>query len=329
MTREEAVAITRQNTGKHFLDSGGAYGRAWQTPPDAEDQPLIYTGEDCSDVGVSTTQLLEDMFEINHVLTNVFEMWIETNEEACKNKGWRELLEEFLGLFGYDLKIHNNTYNWESDLYQDLVYMVFSVDDEAYNWTYNNNNDTFKDLKLKNFGQLWRLWLALEVDGDEREVIEDYIDSPGEYHTELPSRITVIQSHNGCDIRGGYSDPVIGNFEICEGILPDYLVEWYFEGTHGEGHLEPDGSPADLSAELAEKLNNSGEFGYGYSQNPTCHMLDRFTQVGAQDDDGKMRPVFENIERDGKFSHRRWLMVDTKNPECFVYAVPARPYSGE
>ena len=27
-----ALEITRENTGKHFLDSGGASGRHWQQP---------------------------------------------------------------------------------------------------------------------------------------------------------------------------------------------------------------------------------------------------------------------------------------------------------
>lgn len=162
VTAHKLADMFTENTGSSMLDSGGAYGRAWErnqgmTVGDFLARPAVTVDAD-GDITV-------DMFNfLNERLTYAPDMdaqWQAFDAER-PNLSWGESLDEWLNLLGVpaaddegfysDARWDFNTYNFESYL-----------------------NGTFQGVKFVLGGTEY---LALQV-------------------------------HGGCDVRGGYTKPVI------------------------------------------------------------------------------------------------------------------------
>lgn len=176
-----------ENTGRHFLDSGGAYGRAWErNRAAAGNNPVEYfrnrpeiwqgwRGEEWATVDVF--HYLAERLEYSPKLTRAFRMFVYANPKrylnagsedmetflaAGESRGWFDLSGDHFG--GY-------TYNHENALSQDIVYQTFTVNDE-------------------NPFDLWGEFVAISI-------------------------------HGGCDARGGFTDWRI--FEIATYESTDFL----------------------------------------------------------------------------------------------------------
>mgnify|MGYP000358963308 FL=1 len=128
MNIKTVLNYTRQNTGKHFLDSGGAYGRVYDTT--AELNNICYY-DSCGTPCISLTRWLADYAEIHH-LHQAFYKWARGNDLP-----WFEAGQEYMTNKGYQLAARDNTYNNETDFDQCFVYEVWvpeynSVDDWLY-----------------------------------------------------------------------------------------------------------------------------------------------------------------------------------------------------
>ena len=81
------------------------------------------------------------------------------------------------------------------------------------------------------------------------------------FYADCDSVLIVLYIHTGADIRGGYSKPLLGNFELSDYCMPFELsLDWYLEPLDGE----------ELPL-WAESLNDSGELSCGYSSHPISH----------------------------------------------------------
>lgn len=138
-TKELIFSMLMENTGSHFLDSGGAYGRAWErnegkTIEDFEREPeerIVWTGN-----------YLERSVSVFHYISQLETDAIcdEFNTMPCLDweadgdvYGVSETQWNWLNNLG-DVKLTQgfNTYNGDSDLSQILQGSWLTINDEQY-----------------------------------------------------------------------------------------------------------------------------------------------------------------------------------------------------
>jgi len=169
-----------ESTGTNILDSGGAYGRQWQSNRVIVDfreleacqteihAPRYYTSHEGKRFKRSAEILI--YYNIFHYLTNFLEIdddCVKLNKafmdyaerEENKNVGWLVLMEEFAEkeaqYYGFTYGASWNSYNWENLLNQVIQGVTLHKNGDEYN----------------------AYW--------------------------------ILQIHNGCDVRGGYTKPRI------------------------------------------------------------------------------------------------------------------------
>lgn len=194
-TRNKLVEMLTENTGRHILDSGGAYGRAWE-----KNQGL--TLEACLARPTATWErdwyTTVDLFHHLDGLvyyTRPAELLdkVYANYSAQSTDGHLADIEAFVELIGGELGRGDNSYNRDGDpLSQTIQYQT------AY----------FESVTLANLPMNTGLTLD-----EELELINSI---------EGGAELVFLQIHGGCDIRGGYTRPVV--FEYDEGLeySPDY-----------------------------------------------------------------------------------------------------------
>ena len=129
-TREVIAEMLTENTGRHILDSGGAYGRHWEqnagrTLAEWDAQPRAWG--DRWGVTLSVYHYLSERLEYAPLLDKQFRAFCEANPDD----GWLALAEEFAT--EKDDSAHTwNTYNGEDSLAQTLQGVTFSDGGEVF-----------------------------------------------------------------------------------------------------------------------------------------------------------------------------------------------------
>ena len=157
--------MLKEPTGRHFLDSGSAYGRKWEKNQHRrfEEEPAYRLFIAADDTGKPEEIFV--LYDLYHYLIRYLSLDDSTdqlnrcfrrfsNTRPMKDESWLTCMEAFLKTklkVGYSI---NNTYNYSNVLSQVIQYAMFG-------------------------------W------GKE---LSDYI---------------ILQIHNGCDVRGGYTDPCV------------------------------------------------------------------------------------------------------------------------
>lgn len=160
--------FTRQDTGKHFLDSGDHYGRVYDSP--VQENPVAFQDQWEAPATISLTHWIEKNFEENDYHAPFYEWAIE------RDGNWFELAPEFMeeqGFEGYVCVSRDNVYNGANDFDQVFVWEVYAP----------RHLDSVR-----------------QSDNGEYFMYDWYWSSE-----EL---VTVIYAHTGCDVRGGYSSPM-------------------------------------------------------------------------------------------------------------------------
>jgi len=130
--KEYILEQLTENTGTHFLDSGGENGRAWQRNKgkdlEAEPEYIIETGDNETIVMFSTFHYLNERLETDE-FTEMVNGIIEENDLHWVQEVAKELQE-----MGYEVDEINtvNTYNHSAPVTQDFLYIPFEVDRETY-----------------------------------------------------------------------------------------------------------------------------------------------------------------------------------------------------
>jgi len=134
--------LTRQNTGTHFLDSGGENGRHWQQ---GEAPTELFSTIDAN-VGsdsmwgcmINTGEFLDERLEILEELNGEFDRFSELEEN--EKSSWFELVEAFKERKGWASLVRDNTCNGETDLSQEFIFEVFATDgDDTKDWIYEGD----------------------------------------------------------------------------------------------------------------------------------------------------------------------------------------------
>lgn len=151
-----------ENTGRSMLDSGGAYGRAWErnqglTASDFLARPAVTVDAD-GEITVDMFNYLNDRLVF---APDMHTAWVAFDSER-PNMSWGESLDEWLDSLGVESEGAEGFYSdarWDFNTYNFDTYL----------------NGTFQGVKFV-------------FDGVE------YL---------------ALQVHGGCDVRGGYTAPVI------------------------------------------------------------------------------------------------------------------------
>jgi hypothetical protein len=198
-TTEQIIErMLTENTGRHFLDSGGAYGRNWERNQgrDFESEPVVGFGgfghgED-ADVWpvLSLFHFLKDRLEYDHDLT------VRMDEEviAESEESYLADAETFAAML-HDPSLNHelgmeprtfNSYNYESHLSQVIQWVEFA-------------------------------YAKPDEDGE-----------PG-----FEELYCVLSVHGGCDVRGGYTRPYVfkmaGNYAL---VMEDLQIFCTAGGSH-------------------------------------------------------------------------------------------------
>ena len=221
--------LCREDTGRHFLDSGGAYGRHHEKPPIPVDQPIAAIdgiwGSEVSAV-IHTGAWLDECMEIKRGRQAKFEKFADREEN--RREPWDEILARYADRKGWLHLDTINTYNGEQDLDQTLLWHIYSRTGEH---------------------------------------IDEW------YHADHDDLAIAVQTHNGCDVRGGYSRPVFcasnsGGFDYP--IPLDYVAGFYPIAAH-----DPDGEEIDDLWMIPQV----DRWSTGYSSWPTGELRDSIQRV--------------------------------------------------
>lgn len=159
-----------ENTGRHFLDSGGAYGRHWErNRAAAGPNPVEYfrsrpeasqgwRGEEWATVDVF--HYLRERVEYSHPLTRAYRMFVYLQDDRTTNGS--ATLREFL-----DAGV-------EKEWFEHHGY--------GGGYTYNHDNSLSQDI-------VWEMFQMTE-------------ENPFGLHGDF----VAVSVHNGCDARGGFTD---------------------------------------------------------------------------------------------------------------------------
>ena len=174
-------SMLTENTGRHMLDSGGAYGRAWERNQgvdfDMEPEAWADFRWGYIDLTVSVYHAISEVAEYHAEGDRIFHEWANSGDRV--NEGWLPLMEAFtediggLGLYSDGPPMTINTYNGESNLSQVLQYTFFTLEEDTPITDY--------------------------LDLERPEDAEPVVLAEGAY--------VLLQIHGGCDVRGGYTQP--------------------------------------------------------------------------------------------------------------------------
>lgn len=156
--------MCRENTGRHFLDSGSIYGYKYDTPLPSE--PVYIVGDA---VLISTPHHLSGTLDRTPEAEALeAEFYAYADRPENRNKSWSELMHDFIEKEkGFTVEMEENTYNTENQLDQGFFFIMFKYQGELY---------------------------------------------------------VILQTHNGADIRGGYSKPRV--FRVDDETL---FLDWHIE----------------------------------------------------------------------------------------------------
>lgn len=128
-TKQTLINMLTENTGRHFLDSGGAYGRNFernQLEPDWDSRPAVVVNTDCDfiDITLDLYHFLADRVSTDETtdrLNTAFTKFSERNDDP-----WVELLQSFTKRLGWDQSELGGclSYNSDNALSQDIQFWV-------------------------------------------------------------------------------------------------------------------------------------------------------------------------------------------------------------
>jgi hypothetical protein len=140
-TERRIFEMLTENTGTHFLDSGGDSGRAWQrnqtlTATDFMERPKASfdVSEWGNEITLDLFHFLNDRLTLSPLAKALQTEWLEfvnADDErsffACAD------MEEFIGMVTGSTEVNvANSYNWENYLSQTIQYIDFQLGDRAF-----------------------------------------------------------------------------------------------------------------------------------------------------------------------------------------------------
>jgi len=136
-TKEVVAEMMKENTGRHMLDSGGAYGRNWEKNQDKnfEDEPVfnLDVWNDSVEVTYNLYHFLTSFVEYSPEWQERFEEWMQSNDR--ERTPYMADMEEFAESLGYEAHTVNS-YNGQTILSQVIQYTVIYETGADWVWDY-------------------------------------------------------------------------------------------------------------------------------------------------------------------------------------------------
>jgi hypothetical protein len=287
-TAEVLQRMLTENTGTHFMDSGGTSGRAWQRNQGVKfaDRPAskleveIYSKNAWISLTLDVFHFLNDRVEYNHELNESFQEL--ANRPENESEGWMALVEEWIderregGPVGqYLCRVSDDEAVREVRDSED-----FTEDEDGYvcidGVDYYVEERRPPGAEAREIGGVYgdgdAFWVnTYNHESNLSQVLQFYFWTEGTTGREYGNRINdsktyvALQIHGGADVRGGYTVPVI--FEVCgEGVEilmhadgeiccltnPECDAHWSTDDTC---HWYEDGSTAGTNLETYPMVN--------------------------------------------------------------------------
>tara|TARA_R100000426_G_scaffold12342_1_gene12322 strand:- start:918 stop:1601 length:684 start_codon:yes stop_codon:yes gene_type:complete len=186
--QKEVYAMLIENTGKHMLDSGSAYGRHWQrnqskTIEDFNNEPEEQITYD------SRYKEFERRVSVFHYLSEldidyICEQFNELNRDAT---------------------------NWDSNFYG------VSLEASEYLDSLKNQDIEIDELP---YGESWSTFNTYNGDSDLSQVLQ------GSWIKINDEMYLILQIHGGCDVRGGYTNARLFKIDNLDGLIHEYLIDY-------------------------------------------------------------------------------------------------------
>lgn len=125
-------AMLKENTGQHFLDSGGAYGRNWERNQardfEEESSTKVSIEGDWISVYFRLYAFLKTYLDVDGI-SEGFQHDLETFAKENEDLWGMSLMEQWVEARKFHRVMWGNTYNSENILDQDFLYMVFNLEE--------------------------------------------------------------------------------------------------------------------------------------------------------------------------------------------------------
>ena len=221
-TKSAIAEMLRENTGRHFLDSGGASGRHWQANrrvTDFDSRPYF-----------SDVEFQEHRGSVDILYTVDLYHWL--SERLWYSQENQDLYESFAA---EDLTYFADGEAFVAMLEESATTNVAGIcgDGTRMDWlnTYNEENVLSQNFAFLPFE-------VANIGGGDPEILPD-----GDY--------VLVSIHGGCDARGGYTAPRL--FEIVGPSGPEDIFDFH------NGFLSFDcDAPANLTREMFPDLPRLG-----------------------------------------------------------------------
>jgi hypothetical protein len=186
--QKEVYAMLIENTGKHMLDSGSAYGRNWQR---------------------NKSKTIEDFYN-------------EPEQQITYDSRYKEF-ERIVSVFHYlselDIdyiceqfnELNRDATNWDSNFYG------VSLEASEYLDSLKNQDIEIDELP---YGESWSTFNTYNGDSDLSQVLQ------GSWIKIDDEMYLILQIHGGCDVRGGYTNARLFKIDNLDGMIHQYLREY-------------------------------------------------------------------------------------------------------
>jgi|GEM_PF-2504287 len=291
-TQEVLIDMLTENTGRHMLDSGGAYGRHWE-----HNQGRDFMSEPATTLSFEYKEIM--------VSLNVFH-WLYERVEYIK--GWNVLYQWYLLNIKYhgrsDMRYGDPYLRDMEDFYAWLCDGGLATKGGNMNGTYNTYNG--EDM----LSQVIQFLYIDDVSWDEETLRKILPGGLAEYLMENVSDnvpIVLLQIHGGCDVRGGYTAPVIFEVRDIDYYLwdnasatiycPECRANWYTDDSY---HWYKDGSSIGKELQecdflLMEEVLESEDYGDWDASSPKVPERIPDEQVALPTLEGAAKEIKDNI----------------------------------
>jgi hypothetical protein len=141
-TEEVVVEMLKENTGTHFLDSGGDSGRAWQRNQEKDfekEKEAWWNWPGELSATKSVFHWLSSILEYDEEADEEFQEW--AGDDLREDLSWHELREAWLeemsardakGIYGDGDPFTTNSYNSEEAISQTILFGYYEIGGQAY-----------------------------------------------------------------------------------------------------------------------------------------------------------------------------------------------------
>lgn len=207
-TVHSLVEQFQENTGRHMLDSGDAYGRGWERWAARGDADALTAAMEniptatvtAYGVSVATIPYLAEILTFDEKADKKFQKWVERDDKVTgETSPWLVSAERYVNwLFTGDPEKEPDDYGYAGGVVN----------------TYNF--DCLLDETLQ--------YISFECPVSLRGLVE------GEHYV-------LLQTHNGCDVRGGYSRPRVYRLEDADHYISDPPLSAYHSIDHPQEEM--------------------------------------------------------------------------------------------